>query len=112
LIGKDTSQTLYSPFRFKNRFVLFTVVTFTLPSSSEQFTAIGITPSLLYSRTLNQSAAFFPGARAFYYTKDKKIIVANDQAELTLLEKDKSVSTAVDPVSRVRPAASFFYFFR
>jgi hypothetical protein len=99
LIQKTTSTSAYNPFNnTRNGLVLLTSQTFSLKGNDLQFTIIGVSPTLLYSRALEQATAFLPGARAFFVDTGGKVMQPGKDIALEILPPSEPFNQAVDPV--------------
>lgn len=97
LLGKTSSLHAFNPFvTTRNGLVLLTSQALTLRSHT--YTIIGVTPSLIYSRVLEQAVAFLPGARAFYRDANGTIYTSAESASLVKLPEYQPFDAAVIPV--------------
>ncbi len=99
LINTTTSTSVYNPFTTtRNGLVMLISQTFKLEGSDLQYTIIGVSPTLLYSRALQQATAFLPGARALFVDADGKVMEPGKDIALAILPPNNSFTRAVKPV--------------
>ncbi len=98
LVNTTQSKPVFNPFRSTgNGLTLLSSRVFSAPDGA-RYTVIGVSSTLLYSRALNQSAAFLPGARAFYMNAGGDVISAGTDTPLQILPRFEPFFAAVNPV--------------
>ncbi|GAP06289.1 MAG TPA: PAS domain S-box protein [Anaerolinea thermolimosa] len=98
LIGQTRSTVAFNPFRStRDGLVLISTQVVVTPNLNHTYTLIGVSPTLVFYRVLEQAVAFLPGARAFYRNPAGEVFTTAENNTLVALPALPSFEEAVAP---------------